>query len=371
MSSKIVETLGKGIYRTESGAVRVVVSKGDRKHGGREETTFPAGTGLKEMKDWQTETRAMLLRQGTRVARGSLERDAEVYLEKPAVKALVSYKSRVCNIKAWYPRFGSVLRHLITQDQIEDQMEKWRQASVADWTRRHRLNALRDLFTKLDGLNARNPAREVKQPKKPQPIPRALPFDVIRTTLAGMRPTATKAFLGVMAFCGFRPVEVRRVKPYMIGLDAMEPDESTGASRPAPSVIRPSAKGGNVVAVAVPDEGVEAWKLWLRTNEWNDDKQKWRLGSLKNANRDWQKAMARVQKKLRAQNKFEEAARYEPVPCYSLVHSYCTTLLVDGEADITVVQKARGHKDVRTTQVYTTMRVDPRLARAVKKAFNR
>lgn len=64
---------------------------------------------------------------------------------------------------------------------------------------------LRDLFTKLDGKKACNPTREVTQPKKPKPIPHALPSDVIRGTFATMQPTATRALLMIMAFCGFRP----------------------------------------------------------------------------------------------------------------------------------------------------------------------
>jgi len=47
-----------------------------------------------------------------------------------------------------------------------------------------------------------------------------------------------------------------------------------------------------------------------------------------------------------------------------------TTLRVQISSTITVVQKARGHKDVRTTQIYTMMRVDARLAVAVKRAFD-
>jgi len=263
-----------------------------------------------------------------------------------------------------------MLRHLITPEQIAEQMEQWNIEGVAVWTRRHRLNALRDLYTKLDGSEADNPARAVRQPKKPKPVPHALGYDVIRATLAMMKPTATKALLMVMAFCGFRPEEVRRIAPHMIHVDATTVDDATGATVPAPFVIRPSAKGGDVVAVPLPDEGVEAWKLWQATNRWIPDEPTWDMDSLTNANRDWKKAMARVQRKLVAEGKMEEAARYEPVCSYSLVHSYCTRLLVDGKADITVVQKARGHKDVRTTQIYTMMRVDARLAVAVKRAFD-
>ena len=94
------------------------------------------------------------------------------------------------------------------------------------------------------------------------------------------------------------------------------------------------------------------------------------MDSLSNANRDWKKAMIRVQRTLIAEGKLTESNRFQAVCCYSLVHSYCTQLHVQDNADITVVQKARGHKEVRTTQIYTVMSVDPRLAVAVKRAFS-
>jgi site-specific recombinase XerD len=61
-------------------------------------------------------------------------------------------------------------------------------------------------------------------------------------------------------------------------------------------------------------------------------------------------------------------AGFAPTRSYDLVHSYCTTLLLEG-ADISLVQKARGHRDIRTTMIYTQVVVDPRLAVAVAKAF--
>jgi len=72
-------------------------------------------------------------------------------------------------------------------------------------------------------------------------------------------------------------------------------------------------------------------------------------------NRDWKAAMKR--------------AGFEPTRSYDLVHSYCTQLLLCGGADVSLVQKARGHRDVRTTLIYTQVVVDPRLADVVKKAF--
>ena len=47
----------------------------------------------------------------------------------------------------------------------------------------------------------------------------------------------------------------------------------------------------------------------------------------------------------------------------------CTALLMEGGGDISLVQKARGHRDIRTTMMYTQATTDPRLAAAVQKAF--
>src|SRR4051812_46804163 len=182
MSPKIVQTVAPGIYMMPSGRFRVVASVGNRAQGGRRrETTFGRNTRLRTMQRWQERQRAAFEREGIRVVRGRLQSDAERYLERADVRSLVSYKTRRSDVAAWYPRFGHALRHLITPDQIADQMEQWKADGVAVWTRRHRLNALRDLYTKLDGTRAENPARAVRQPKKPKPVPHALDYIVIRT----------------------------------------------------------------------------------------------------------------------------------------------------------------------------------------------
>ena len=60
---------------------------------------------------------------------------------------------------------------------------------------------------------------------------------------------------------------------------------------------------------------------------------------------------------------------FAPVRCYSLRHSYATQLLLHGSDDLSLVQEALGHRDGRTTRIYTTVKVNPRLIAAVRKAF--
>ena len=321
----------------DNGSFRVVARVGDRKTGPRpKEKRFPAGTALKTMKAWQEGQRAELRRTELRPVLGTLAADVNRYLQRPEVTRLASVKSRIADAKAWLPTLGHLRRDQITPEQIRQQMDAWRKGGTAAWTLRHRLNALRQAYTVLDGASAQNPARNVAAPRKPRAIPRALDYTTIRTVLNQMEPSATKAFLMAMAFCGFRPCEVRRTDPWMLRLNAE-----------SPHVIRPTAKGGDTVVVPLSDEGVLAWRMFEGHGGF-EAQPNGKRRTFPNANRDWKEAMKR--------------AALKPTRCYDLVHSYCTQLLMAGGGDISLVQKARGHRDIRTTLVYTQVVIDPRLA---------
>ena len=141
----------------------------------------------------------------------------------------------------------------------------------------------------------------------------------------------------LMAYAGFRPSEVQRATPDDVHLDAAEP-----------FCYKRVGKGGRPLMVPLPTDGVAAWKLFSRTEAWG----KCARGA---ANRHWQAAMKR--------------AGFQPVNCYALRHSYATQLLLKGADDLSLVQEALGHRDLRTTRIYTTVKVNPRLVAAVKKAF--
>src|SRR5713226_1413637 len=179
MGSKIQDTVAPGIYRLETGSFRVKVGVGDMARGGRQrETAFPAGTSLREMKAWQTTTRAGLMREDIRPAKGTLEADAERYLDRVRHR-LAHPDDRQHEVAAWFARFRHRGRHAVTKDEVKEQVKDWLAAGVAASTIRHRLTALSSLYVELDGDEAFNPVRGVKRPKEPEPQPDFRPPEVI------------------------------------------------------------------------------------------------------------------------------------------------------------------------------------------------
>ena len=115
--------------------------------------------------------------------------------------------------------------------------------------------------------------------------------------------------------------------------------------------------------VPLPPEGVEAWKLLIQRDAWGKF-------ARENINRDWKAAMRRAAEarieRLGLEGTLSASAvdtvrrAFAPVRCYSLRHSYATQLLMQGSDDLSLVQEALGHRDARTTRIYTTVKVNPR-----------
>jgi site-specific recombinase XerD len=359
---RVKAVLAPGVYEMDNGSYRVVARVGDRKSGPRpREKRFSKDTALRKMKAWQEDAKAEMRRQDLRPAKGSLAADAEQYLQlvKPR---LVSFKDRAYDLRQWLPRFGQRYRHTLEPNELQAQLNEWRLKGYSAQTCNLRRTALSHLFTTLDGKRARNPVSDVPKFERPEPTPHALPYEIIQAAFDKMRANATKARLMLVAYAGFRPSEIMRSVP-----EDVEP--YLGA--PEPFCYKRTGKRGRPVMVPLPLEGVEAWKLFIANNAWGPF-------ARENINRDWKAAMrraglARVQELIDENASAETVAATEraftPVRCYSLRHSYATQLLLRGADDIALVQEALGHRDARTTRIYTTVKVNPRLIAAVRKAF--
>ena len=322
------------IKRTRKGVPRALLAYINA-NGKRWSKEFPLGTRASVIIAWQEEELERREVTADVVAMpGTFAGDVERYLDRPDVMEMTSFKSRKSDINAWVPEFGRTPRDQIKAPAINKVMLKWKNAEVAANTRRHRLTALNDLWLKLDKREAPW-ADEVKPPPKTRSVPQALNYDTIITTLNHMDPSLAKACVLIMGWCGFRPEEIRRTEKWMVTL---------GGDRP--QVIRNTAKGGNLSAVSLVPESILGWQMFDAHGGWD--------ASLCDINRDWKAAM--------------ERAGFAPVKIYSLVHSFCTQLYAS-TGDLQLVQSTRGHADIRTTQIYTQIVADPRLAPAMKKAF--
>jgi integrase len=253
---KVAKAIAPGVYLMANGSYRVLARVGDRKTGPRpKEKRFPAGTSLRKMQIWQGDERAELRRQDLRPAKGTLADDAEQYL-KLVKPRLVSYKDRAYDLRQWLPRFGHRHRHTLEPNELQGQLNDWRLKGYAAQTCNLRRTALSHLFTVLDGKRARNPISDVPKFERPEPTPHALSYEVIRATFDVMRPNATKARLMLMAYGGFRPSEVMRALPQ---------DVEPFLELPEPFCYKRSGKGGRALMVPLPQEGVDAWRLFINT----------------------------------------------------------------------------------------------------------
>src|SRR5580704_8375775 len=122
---KVESVIAPGIYRMDNGSYRVVARVGDRKTGPRpKEKRFPAGTALRVMKRWQEDQRAELRRENLRPVLGTLAADIERYLEKPEVKRLASYKTRISDTRDWLSALGHLRRDQVTADMVQQVIQE-------------------------------------------------------------------------------------------------------------------------------------------------------------------------------------------------------------------------------------------------------
>ena len=206
-------------------------------------------------------------------------------------------------------------------------------------------------FCAEEGLAESNPAVEVSPPKLEQRLPKALTVDEVsrildapdRTEVAGLRDAA---LLELLYGTGARVSEI-------CGLDV--DDLATALTEPDAG-IRLFGKGGkervvplgSYAAKAVSDYLVRARPAFAQAAKRHTPAL---LLNQRGARLSRQSAWAVIQ---RAAEKAHVTADVSP---HSLRHSFATHLL-DGGADLRVVQELLGHSSVATTQIYTLVTIE-------------
>ena len=202
-------------------------------------------------------------------------------------------------------------------------------------------------FLLREGLTTSDPARGVRPPTPPKRLPKAISVEEVEALLAAAgadetpRAVRDRALLELLYGCGARISEA-------VGLDMDELDMEQG-------VVRLLGKGSKERVVPVGSyarEAVQAYLVRARPALAAAGKGSPALflnsrGGRLSRQSAWTALRAAAQR----------AGITREVSPHTLRHSFATHLL-DGGADVRVVQELLGHASVTTTQVYTLVTVD-------------
>ncbi|MEU5879787.1 site-specific tyrosine recombinase XerD [Spirillospora sp. NPDC047279] len=207
-------------------------------------------------------------------------------------------------------------------------------------------------FAQREGLAPGDPARDVKPPTPPRRLPKAISLDDVERLLAAVtaagepggaaeaaRALRDRALLELLYGSGARISEA-------VGLDVDDLDLDEGFARI-------SGKGGKTRVVPIGDyarKAVEAYLVRARPELGKAGRGGPALFLNARGGRLSRQGAWMV---LRAA---AERAGLSDVSPHTLRHSFATHLL-DGGADVRVVQELLGHASVTTTQVYTLVTV--------------
>ncbi|CAL9383674.1 Tyrosine recombinase XerD [Actinosynnema sp. ALI-1.44] len=194
-------------------------------------------------------------------------------------------------------------------------------------------------FAHREGVTAHDPARDVHPPTPPRRLPKALPVDDVLRLLDTAASLRDKALLELLYSTGARISEV-------VGLDVDDVDT-------AERTVLLDGKGGKqrLVPVGRPAlAALEAYLVRLRPTLVKRGTPALFLnarGGRLSRQTAWQVLKTAA----------ERAGIRAEVSPHTLRHSFATHLL-EGGADVRVVQELLGHASVTTTQVYTLVTVN-------------
>jgi len=292
-----------------------------------------------------------------------LETAARPFLEHLAVErgvsrnTLAAYRRDLERYAQALGRKGEGGVEEIETAHITDFLSAERRQGASAVTVARRLAAVRGLhkFLQAGGIMRLDPAREVSGPKRPSRLPKALSVEDVEKLLdvgEAQDPIALRdrALLEFAYATGLRASEV-------VGVDCLHLEEE-------PGMVRVRGKGGVERWVPVGEQALAAIERWRS------------LGHAQLARGAAQPALflnrrGRRLSRIGFWQVIRERARAAGISArvspHTLRHCFATHLL-EGGADLRVVQELLGHADLSTTQVYT--RVDSTYLREVHRSFH-
>jgi len=210
-------------------------------------------------------------------------------------------------------------------------------------------------FAAAEGLAAGDPARPVRPPAPPRRLPKAISVTAVERLLQaagageGPAPLRDRALLELLYGTGARISEA-------VGLD-VDDLELVAADMRVPAAVRLAGKGGRQRVVPVGSyarAALEAYLVRARPTFAAAARQAPPSPAVFLNARGGRLTRQGAWAVLRAAAGRADLAEVSP---HTLRHSFATHLL-DGGADVRVVQELLGHASVTTTQIYTLVTVD-------------
>jgi len=337
---------------------RLFVAIGPRGKQQRRSRRFDADALPSAIRAWREQARTELRAESPEPLEG-FAKDAATYLE--AVAAMPTIRERKRDMALWVTEFGATPRREITSAMIRAVRDRWltvgprrRQAWVFDAgagkrvrrdelvegplaasTVNHRLRALENFYTVLEGRHGYNPVRDVPEAKEPDARPRAIPAAVHDAILGSMQDCATKARLEVILATGLPHATLMRLTPADF--------DAKGKTVWVPGRKKGQGTAGRLLPLTTA--GVRALKQFARWDAWGPFSTSAML-------KVWRAACRRVKV-------------FGVVP-YDLRHTMATETLV-ATGDLRATQLLMGHSTPKLTERYANASVLPILVAAAAK----
>ncbi|MES2035340.1 MAG: tyrosine recombinase [Pseudomonadota bacterium] len=288
---------------------------------------------------------------------------AEAFLEMMAVErsaarnTLTAYGKDLIDAGAFLKSRGRDLASATAED-VEAYFAQMGAIGLSPATAARRRAAVRQFYRFVlgEGWRQDDPSRRVEAPKKGRPLPKVLSRDEVLRLIAAAAEKDGGQGLRLAALIELTYASGMRVSEVMgLPLSAMARD---------PAYLIVKGKGGKERLAPLNDAARAATKAWLAVRKEftpkGDAANPWLFPSRGKGGKLTPRRFSQL---------LEEAAiaagiDREKVSPHVLRHAFATHLL-EGGADLRVVQTLLGHADIATTQIYTHVAGD-RLAEVVR-----
>ncbi|WP_413543691.1 site-specific tyrosine recombinase XerD [Citricoccus nitrophenolicus] len=326
----------------------------------------------------------------------SLRRPAEAYLDHLAVErgmsvnTLAAYRRDVHRYLGWLTSQGVAEPAQVTRHHVTGFLQALGTGAdgghpLAPRSAARTIVAVRGMhrFWTLEQLTATDPAQDVTPPRPAQELPKAIRVEQVTALLEAV-PTDTAAGLRDRALLEFLYATGARISE-AIGLDVddvigavrspagdpagdpvggpgsasgAEPGdgEATGQREPGPAVVRLFGKGSKERVVPLGSYAAAALEAWLVRGRPALSARSGAGGPALFLNQRGGR-LSRQSAWSILKDAAGRAGLDVEVSPHTLRHSFATHLL-EGGADVRVVQELLGHASVTTTQVYTLVTAD-------------